>query len=422
MRTALRILLVVVVALQAWHAILLTRYERAFESGELNWNNWAAEEAIGDFERARTIDPSGADVWRRVGDLALYIQEYPNQVELEHDAAEMLERAWEGYSGAVVLLPIDSWSWAGLAEVALNRAELNEARRGLDLAELERRRQGVMDRDRAVAIAAARLAVWLKPAGFQELDVLAAIYESMGAMDEARKYYVESARMMPLSSYHVWGRGRRLPQPLYESVVEAMEEGIERAPLFERSGLNVELVQFARAHGDYETAILHAEAADRYAGRPYETYRAAWELSKTLERLGRYDEALEAVKKARRNLEDPGALSRKQGALELQVGKHADACVNLREALRREPEDDTLRLQAARACEVAGESELAEQVLRDGISIPSADLTLARALVDFQRRHGRNRLADYLLETWARDYPEQPEFPAWLRETQSEGR
>ena len=45
MKAALRIGLVVVLALQAWHAILLTRYERALQGGALRWNAWDAAAA-----------------------------------------------------------------------------------------------------------------------------------------------------------------------------------------------------------------------------------------------------------------------------------------------------------------------------------------------------------------------------------------
>jgi tetratricopeptide (TPR) repeat protein len=417
MKAALRIALVVVLALQAWHAVVLTRYERALQGGALRWNAWDAEGALPLFGRAREIDDSSAEVWRRIGDMALNIHDYPGQVEGEHDPEEMLDRAWEGYAGAVLRRPIDSWSWTGLAEVSLNRAELDEARRGLDLARLERRRRGILDRDRATALTAARLAVWLKPAGFQELDVLASIYESLGEIDEARRIYSQSARMMPVASFHVWGTGRALPAPLYQAVLAGLEEGIEKAPAFERSILHVEVSWFARAHGDYETSIRHAEAGARGARTANQTYRSYWELAQTLQKTGRFDDAIDAVETARENMPDRAALAGFQGSLEFRAGRMADACAHLREGLRRAPDDAGLRMQTARACESAGEPRLAEQILREGFVLPTDNPALARAVLELYRREGSVRLARYTLDRWIQEHPDREDFRRWSGQT-----
>ena len=415
MRYGWRLLIVSLLILQGWQAAKLTRFEREFQAGKRAYESWEAEEALSFFQRAASIHDSDSDIWRLKADVALYMHDYPLQVKSENAPELLLQQAWEGYTGAVLRCPVDSWSWTGLAEVSLNKAELKEEREGMDLAELERRSRGVLDPYRAMTFAAARTAVRLKPSAFYGLDVLAAIQESMGRLEEAERTYAESARMMPVASHHGWGAGRRLHRQLYEAILEGLREGIDRAPSFERPTLNLAITRFARDQGDYETAIKHAEIAGELADTPYESYISMWELSGTLERVGRFEEALEALKKAGKNLQDPISLSRTLGSLQLRVGRVEEGCANLRRALREEPADDSLRVQAARACEDAEETELAKQILREGFVIPTDNLVLARALVDLHRRQGGNYFAEHLVRTWAKENPESEELQLWAK-------
>jgi len=331
----------------------------------------------------------------------------------------MLSRAWQAYGGAVLRCPVESWSWTGVAATALGQAELRESQESVDLAESIETSYGSLDSWRAVALAAARIALRLAPNGVQELDTLASVYESMGDLAAAERTYVDSARMVPMASYHTWGAGRRLSPPLYEALLEALEEGIERAPAFERNKMNVEVAQFAMSNLDYETAVAHGRIAESQALDAYGVYEATWEQARALERLGRLEEALEALRRSRANLREPVALSRMQGDLESRCGRFENACVTLREALRHEPADDGLRVYAAEACEKAGEGALAEGILRDGFVLPTDSLAVARALIDFYRRDGRERTALYLLQTWAREHPDQQEFASWTAELES---
>jgi hypothetical protein len=120
------------------------------------------------------------------------------------------------------------------------------------------------------------------------------------------------------------------------------------------------------------------------------------------------------VKVARDNHSDPGSLSRKLGSLELLIGRVEEACVNLREALRRDADDAGLRVQASGACEEAGEIELAGRILDEGFSVPTESISLAQALLDFHRRQGHENVAIHLAEKWVVDFPERQEFRLWL--------
>jgi Flp pilus assembly protein TadD len=222
---------------------------------------------------------------------------------------------------------------------------------------------------------------------------------------------------MPVTSFHAWGTGRELPAPLYQAVLAGLEEGIEKAPAFERSLLHVEVAWFARIHGDYETSIRHAEAGARGARSANGIYRSHWELAQTLREIGRFDDAIDAVKTARENMPDRAALARFQGSLEFRAGKMADACAHLREGLRHAPDDAGLRMQAAQACESAGEPRLAEQILREGFVLPTDNPALARAVLELYQREGRARLARYTLDRWIQEHPDREEFRRWSGQT-----
>lgn len=409
----LRVGLVALLALQAWSAVVATRYERRLDAGKLAYNAWDLEAALASFDEARRVDDRYADLWRLTGDVALDVLNSAGSEDEPGDSDAILTRAWQAYGGAVQRCPVESWSWTGVATTALGKAELLESQKGVDLAESIDPAHRSLDPWRAVALAAAHIALRLAPAGVQELDTLAAVYESMGDMEAAERTYVESARMVPMASYHPWGAGRRLSRPLYRALLEALEEGIERAAPFERSMMNVELAQFAMFNSDYETAVSRALIAEQQATGAYEVYEATWEQTRALERLDRLEEALEAVKRARANVADPVALSRMQGDLESRCGRFEDACVTLREALRHEPDDDGLRIYAADACQKAGEAALAEGILRDGFVLPTDSLPVARALIDLYRKDGRERTALHTVQTWAREHPDQQEFESW---------
>jgi len=412
----LRVVIVGLVGLQAFCAVVATRYERRLHAGKLAYNDWDLEAALASFDEARRIDDSDADLWRLTGDVALDIRNSTASEDEPGAADAILTRAWEAYGGAVLRCPVESWSWTGVAAAALGQAELRESQEGVDLPESIEPHDGSLDPSRAVALAAAHVALRLAPSGVQELDTLAAVYESIGDLAAAERTYVESARMVPMASYHTWGAGRRLSRPLYEALLQALEEGIERAAPFERSMMNVEMAQFAMANLDYETAVTHGRIAEGQALDAYGVYEATWEQARALGRLGRFEEALEAVKRSRANLRDPIALSRMQGDLEARCGRFEEACVTLREALRHEPADGALRVSTAQACEKAGEGALAERILRDGFVLPTEDLRLARSLLEFYRREGREQTAQHLVRTWAREYPEQEEFVRWRDE------
>jgi Flp pilus assembly protein TadD len=264
-----------------------------------------------------------------------------------------------------------------------------------------------------VAAGAALVAAELKPSAFYALDALAAMHESLGDLDNAKRLYVESSRMMPAVSNHAWGTGRRLSRPLYRAILEGLEEGMERSPVFERRWLHLEIVRFAREQGDYETALAHAHEAAADAEGGYAAYISRWELYRTLEQLGRFDEALVALEDASNYHSDPQVLSRSLGMLEYRIGMWAEACVDLRQALRANNGNAALRGQTARACEQAGEVELARQLLRQGFAVPTEHPALARALLDFELRQGRYNVAEGLARSWAADFPDHPEFQRW---------
>jgi len=416
-RLAIRVAIVLVLAAQGWAALRGTRYFRAVDAGEGYFGGAAYEDAVEEFDRARSIWDADAEVWSWLGDSVTRLLRTPppGGWPQEREAA-LLAMGWYAYAGAVLRCPADSWSWSGLAQVSLYGAQARDRERGIDLAELARRGEGILDSAHAVAVAAATLALRLQPSGYQELDVLARIYESTGEVEKASKAYVQSARIMPAPSFHSWGSGRRLVPTLYAAILEGANEGIARAPAFDKSMLHLELGMFARGQGDLETALEHLRAARGAAREPFWTYHALWQLSFVLEDLGRLPEAVDLLIQARGLGYDRAQVNRRLGSLEASSGGFANACRDLRDALREIAGDTGLRIETARACLAAGDFDTAEQVLREDLGVPIENLPLARALLDLYREVGRTHSADALVREWSAEYPDQPEFRAWLEE------
>ena len=413
----IRTAIVLALAAQAWSAVRLTRYWKALEAGEGFFNGAAYGEAVEELERARSLWDADAEIWSWLGDATTLLLRNPppGGWSREREAA-LLGLGWSAYAGAVLRCPADSWSWSGLGQVSLYGAQARDRERGIDLATIARRGEGILDGAHAIAVAAAKLALRIQPSGYQELDVLARIYESTGEVENAKKAYVLSARMMPAPSYHTWGSGRRLVRSLYEAILEGANEGIARAPAFDKSMLHLEVGMFARMQGDLETALTHLRSARTAAREPFWTFHALSQLSLVLDDAGRLPEAVDALIQAQRLGYDRAEVCRRLGSLEARVGRFENACRDLRDALREMFGDTALRIETGEACRQANDFDTAEQVLEEGLAAPTENMTVARALVDLYRDAGRFHTADALVRGWAGEYPDQPEFRKWVEE------
>jgi tetratricopeptide (TPR) repeat protein len=415
-RRLLVVLALLALPLQGWRAVEMSRSSRSFLSGVAVHRAGDYAAALTCFERARTPRVADARAWAWSGDAAVLAYDTAAGAQVEGPTGEaLLRRAWAGYGGAVLRCPADSWSWSGLAEVSLRRAERDSAE-PIDLQVLARWRALHLDPQRAAALAAASLAVELKPAGFQELDALGQVHESLGNVERAHGAYVQSARIMPAPSFHVWGAGRKLAQPLYRAVMEGLEEGVAAAPRFSRSMLEWEIGNFAMDQDDPAEALVHFQAAGREAGAIHEIYHASSDGGRALERLGRHEEALSAYRKALEIHLVPEEDAMRVASLEVKMGRLKDACGDLLLAVRAAPHEEDRRMWAGTVCEQAGEDRVAERVLREGIISPLQSPRLARALLDVQKRTGRANVARGTLESWVRRHPESAELQRWLEE------
>jgi tetratricopeptide (TPR) repeat protein len=408
--------LVGLLAWQGFEAVRISLYHRQFAAGVRAYASEDWRLAGERFDAARALRDADPLLWTWLGDAsrpafdAVRASGAPDA-----EARSWLERAWIGYAGAVVRSPMDTWSWTGIAEVLLREAEWEDERRGVDLTAIGRRAEGILDSRRAAALAAALLAVKLRPSGYQELDALAATYEQVGLEDEARETLTASARMMPAPSFHGWGSGKRLTPEAYERVLAALSDGASRVPVYDRSLVNLEIGAFARRQQDLRAALAFLEAAGRSALTVYERYQADSEGARVLAELGRDREALTLLERAHTAGLDEGDILVRLGTIEERLGKYDEACRDLQLALQRVP-GSALRLLAARACQSAADTAAAERILRDGFVLPTDDMVMARALVDFYRATGRARSADGLVATWSERFPGRKEFTAWLEE------
>jgi tetratricopeptide (TPR) repeat protein len=398
----------------AWRA---TAYDLQFLQGTRAYRADRYREALERFVRARAISGADSAVWAWIGDSAVAVYRNPPPGGWEKDRAErLMETAWGGYAGAVLRSPLDTWSWSGLADVALIRGERQDAVLGVDLSEIDRRGRGVLDAWRGAALVSAKIAVELKPSGYRELDVVTTVYTSTAQLDAARDAVVRSARILPAPSFHTWGGGDPLVKRLYDAIMPALREGLGRAPTFERSGLHLDIGRFAMDQRELADALVEMSAAEASAANYYERYHAQRGKAQVLEAMGRIDEAIAVWDAVLRSVLAVPADRQQRGVLLYRANRKKDACRDLREVVRDNPNDGNGRTFAAVACEEAGDIETAERLLREGFIVPTDSTTLARGLIDFYLRTGRRNVADGLVQAWTRDYPEREEFRRWAQE------
>lgn len=420
MQTAWRALLIAVLALAGWDAYRAIAHDRAYVLGRRAYDKGDYRAALESLRAARSRRPADAEDWEWIGDAAQSAYRSPPRGGWDDkNADDLLSSAWGGYAGAVLRSPFRSWSWLGLAEIALERATRADARAGVDLAVLDRRSRGVLDPWRGIALVAAETALELKPSGFQELDVLTRVYTSTGQLDLARDAVIRSARIMPAPTFHTWGEGEALVKPLYDAIMAAMREGLERTPKFERSALHHEIGRFAMDQRDFEGALTEMTAALSTADDPYHRQAAYRGRAQVLGALGRLDEAIQMwdalVASGAATPRDRG----ERGAVFYRLGRKQESCRDLRDAVHAASEDRTLRVFAAVACEESGELDAAERLLIEGFDLPTDDLILAKGLVDFYVRTDKRSTAEGLVRSWERDFPNREEFRRWAGDLES---
>jgi tetratricopeptide (TPR) repeat protein len=412
MRRLVLAVLIVLALAQGYGAVQWSRHEYWYASARQASEAGEAAKALDLMERAVSVRP-GAEasrVW--VGDLAQELLDNVEDGATPERRRAILDRGWGGYAAAIALSPLDAASWSGLAEIAVRRSQLADAVAGVPLDVVAERGHGVVDPWRAAALGAAELAVSISPAGYQQLDTLAGVYESAGQVERAADTYVRSARLMAAPLFHSWGTGRVFAKPIYARLIAGLEEGVAGAPEFDRSLLHVEIARFAREQGDIPTCVAHARLAEKAARNPFQRHRAAVELAFGLERDDP-DGALEAWHRSEQPGMDAALVASSEAALELRRGDARDACAHYRAALREESGALTVRLAASAACEKAGDVDSAEQLLSSGFVDPVEAMPVAEALVDFLERTGRLLTARTLVNQWLRDHPDRPEFRNW---------
>jgi tetratricopeptide (TPR) repeat protein len=413
MRRLFLAVLIVLALAEGYAAVQWTRYALLFTSARRLDDAGNHADALGRMERAVLVRPCSATARAYVGDMAQQFLDDPRRTLSADDERSILDRAWAGYAGAVASTPLDAWSWSGLAEVAIREAQLKDRLAGVSLNVMEARSSGVLDPWRALALGAAQLAVAISPSGYQELDVLGAVYESAGDVARAADTYVRSARMMSAPSFHVWGLGRSFAGPIYDRLLAGLIAGIAEAPVYDRSLLHLEVARFAREQGDLSTAIAQARLSEQAARNRYERHQAAMALGAALDRDDP-EGALQAWRRAELTGYDSGPVAANLAALELRLGDMREACAHYRAAVREASQDVPLRLRAAAACEQAGEIDTADQLLSEGFVDPTDAMPVADALLQFLERNNRQLTAQTLASQWQRDHPDRAEFRTWL--------
>jgi len=421
MRWGWRIACLAAVVLQAVSTVRLSIYDARFHAARMDYRADRSDEALQGFLSARAGRDADPNIWAWIGDSADAAYRDPTAAGWSRAEEERLASLeWSGYAGAVLRSPFDTSSWRGLAETALRNASRRDDESGVDLAVLERRSRGLLDPWRGLAMVAAKIAIDIKPSGFQELDVLARVYTSSGQVEAARDALIRSARMMPAPSFHAWGDGQRLVPPLYAAIMAAMQEGLPRAPGFEQSSLHRDIGRFALSQGDLPAALVEMDASVTTASDAEQRYLPLRGKAEVLEAMGRYDDAVLAWNAVMDTGYGAPVDRRERGLVLHRAHRDKEACRDLRESVRDDRANRDLRVLAAAVCEQAGDVETAERLLREGFVLPIDDPGLAKGLVDLYLRHAQRSTAEGLLRNWRRDFPQQAEIRRWADELTAE--
>ena len=181
--------------------------------------------------------------------------------------------------------------------------------------------------------------------------------------------------------------------------------------------LHLDVARFARAQGDALSALENLSLAKRAAPDDYWKFEVSRELASLYEEQGKFKEAIAELEIVVRTGFGKAEAHRQSATLHARLQQFEEACAQFRLAIRDQQGDAGLRAEASRACESAGDLVSAEQFLNDGIKNPATELALARALIEFYRRHDKDRTADSTVAGWARDFPDSPELQKWKSET-----
>jgi tetratricopeptide (TPR) repeat protein len=411
----IRVVLVAALLWQGWNAWVMTRYESLFRAGVRAYTDAGVEEIVELFHEARELRDGDALLWAWIADASIYrFDYYSDGAEIDPEVGrEALEEAWRSYTGSILRCPPYAWSWAGLSETATRMSQLRDQTGGVDIAALANRRAGIWDPLRAAGLGAGFVAVEVKPSGFHELDVLGDSYASAGDREKAAEFYALSARMLPAPSFHTWGEGDRLYGEEYQSILDALEDGIARAPEFERGMLHIEAGRFAMAQSDPTRALDYFRLAEKAPRTEYERGRALWEASAALEALGRYEEAILSVEAALATPFLPGGANQRLATLYDVVGRDEDACRAYRRTMTKGRPGAAWRIRAARSCEDAEQVDEAERILLGGLHDPTHHPVMARELVELYLRGQRLNTLHNTLDSWIQNHPEQEEFRRW---------
>lgn len=414
MKWIVRTVLVIALMVQGWQAWTLTAYDRAFRQGVRAYNRGEVDEVRDRFREAMAIRDDDPLLWAWLGDASLFVYDWQGTDRIDPVMGkELLDEAWAAYAGSVARCPSYAWSWGGLAGCADRRAALRAESEGIDLASMVKVAEGIWDPTRAIAVSAASIALELKPSGFNELDLLADIHLSAGNVERAKECFVRSARIMPAPSFHTWGTHRTFYGPLYEEIMQAIEEGLSIAPSFEWCTLHLEVGRFAFLYSKFDEALKHFEIALEHARDDYWRHRVLWEQSRVYQEIGDYENAIRAIRGSIETGYVSQATYRRLAALWRLMGDDEEVCAALQRAIQEGNVEAGLRIQAATACDEAGDYLSAQRVLEDGLVVPTDNLELARALLSLYVRNGRLHTARNTLDLWRRDHPDQEEFHRW---------
>lgn len=346
---------------------------------------------------------------------------------------ELLGVGVDAVARGIALSPADAWAWNNLGSLYGNfhvaQLRLERMRRAGEAAAMglppdtidETPPSGLSLEDR-VAAAAALKAGDLEPDFFYYTDFLAGLYWKRGLKEAAARELSDSLALMPHLRLHPLLEDEEVLRELAEPVLEGIERAASNRYLQPSSAARARAGVMEKL-GRFEEAIEAMQEVGRLGGESYEG-ETDLEVGRLEQRRGRHEASLLTLERAAGAGEGSPAATEalyQLGRAYAGLSRHREAVEHLRRYLGLRPDLLKSYQELARALEALGESAEAERMYVAAVRrFPETPGTY-EMVIEHMRRHGRMTEAEPYAEALSKRNPGNAVAERLLRELREGG-
>jgi tetratricopeptide (TPR) repeat protein len=301
----------------------------------------------------------------------------------------LLSDAHRDYTEAISMSPASGWYWASLGGLYHQVERLRRSREPFDLSLLRRDPWAGVGRPGRIALGATRIAIEREPTVYTFHDQLALMFLEYGLDGPALEAVRRSARVQPIYELHDY---RSLQPPrtdVQDAFAQASRAALGQTPFLRRTVHLLALGRLELRRGRPREAEQDLRAALEAPGHELNRAEGNYLLGLALIELRRYDEAQEALKRSGAQAGFAAAEAAARARVAERLGRGEEALALLRRARRLNPNELAYVLEFARIAREAKEWKMAEEALRWGVSVHPDDPRPWRALLSTSIELGR---------------------------------